>query len=377
MKNIEEIKIFHPDLNVSPNAPLNSRRNLKNPLSEKNYKENINHSRRKFLVGAAILALDSTFPKEVSEKTNIVPRILNHIKSLFNDEDKPKENDQKQENEKMPEKKEASPQMQLLAQEVQIRAHELLKKDKFLPKKLFSENLFLAVQIQESNLEKDAESQAGAIGIMQVKPITVKEVIRYLNILKNNETIKFEGPSAKELSENNVAELMTLIKQNKDLGKAFGKLYFAELFNNFEIGKQAFELGQINQARKKILTAYNWSPNNFKRNENNESAWPLESIQYCDKVLDNLSRLDFIQKEIRKLKIKTDILDLSALLTMELNKYKDIDVENSSFEKMIQSYLEKISTIETIKERPLKKDEIANLISKFNYSVYRLYANLK
>ena len=369
MRNINEIQISPDNSNSYKEKSIPT-------YSNERLKENINQGRRRFLIGAATLALDLVLPTEVDKPESITKGMLEHLKSLLN-RNKSDNTKKKQEIKKPEEKKESPRGMQLLAQEVQIRTHQLIKNKEFFPKELLSENFFLAVQIQESNLEKDAESQAGAIGIMQVRPITVREVIRYLNILRDAGTIKFEGPLAKDLSENNISELMDLIKKNRDLSRAFGKFYFAELLNNFEIGKRTFALGKIDQARRKILTAYNWNPDSFKKNENNESAWPLESRQYCDKVLANLSRLDSIQKEIKDLKMKTDSHDLSALLTMELNKYKDIDTENPSFKTMVRSYLEKINTIENIKERPLKRNEIENLISKFNHSVYRLYANLK
>jgi hypothetical protein len=337
--------------------------------------EKIKITRRNFLKKTALitsaLAVDSLLPQKTSDSEGLA-KIVNKLNADKNDE-----NELAEVRAKIRESIEPSPEMQALAHEIQIRTRQLLKNDDFFPQKLFSDNFLTAVQIQESGLKRDAESEAGAIGIMQVRPITIKEVFRYLHILKNKDLIEFEGPKIQELSDENISDIINIIKKNGDLGRAFGKLYFAELLNNFEIGKKDFTQGSITKARKKILAAYNWNPTSLKKNENNESAWPNESREYYVKILNNIDRLKIIQKEIIKRKMKTDTNMLSALLTIELNKYPDIDNDDTFFVKITNNYLENIHGIENITERPLKEKEIQARINAFNPGSFRLYANNK
>lgn len=272
-------------------------------------------------------------------------------------------------------------EMQELAHEIQVRAHQLLRDENFFPKKLFTDNFFLAVQIQESQLKRDAQSSAGAQGIMQVKPITIKEVVRYLNILENKNDVEFDGPPMHKLSPADINDLLTLINNNGDLGRAFGKLYFAELFNHFDIGKDIYAQGGITKARKKLLVAYNWNPADFKKNETQEKAWPLESQNYYKKIFRYMKILEKIQLKMNSMQMLSKIEDLSPILAIELKKYeRELDEKHPQLddiiEKIIADYLEKISQIEQLKQKKLTPAEIERLIKNFNSLVYRNYKNL-
>jgi len=368
---------FNPnEIPISPEKPsrFNNEHLPKNKESQnseaKNAPEGI--TRRKFMIGLAAFAASNLLPKPVGTNEDILRAMIKHNASSPDKEKTPEFTELR---DKIEKDYTPSAGMRALAYEVQGKARQLLRDDNFLPKKLFSDNFFDAIQIQESQLKQYAQSNKGALGVMQVKPITIKEVMRYLNILETKGVIEFEGPQEKDLSDRNVDDLEFLTRENSDLGEAFGKLYFADLFNNFQIGQDNFSLGGITKARTKLLTAYNWNPDSFKRNENNEAVWPQESKEYCAKIMKNITSLNIIQKEISELKMQTDSRILSTLLTIELNRYKDMDLTNSLFLKMIHSYLGGIHAKEAVLGRPLKKEEVQEMIDDRNYTTYRLFAN--
>lgn len=371
---------FNPnEIPISPENPsrLNNAHLPKNKESQdyqnKNIPEKMTRRKaiKKLFAGTAFIAL-STAAEKLGTNKDILRAMIEYAASSPTKEEPPEFEQLK---EKIEKEYAPSVEMQTLAYEIQGKARQLLKDNNFLPKKLFSDNFFDAIQIQESQLKSYAQSEKGAIGVMQVRPITVKEVIRYLNILETKGVIKFEGPQMKNLSDKDVADLIFLTRENSDLGEAFGKLYFADLFNNFEIGQEIFSLGGITKARTKLLTAYNWNPDSFKKNEHDESVWPQESKEYCVKIMNNITSLNVIQKEISQLEMQTDPRILSTLLTIELNRYKDVDLTNSIFLEMLHSYLGGIHAKEAVLGRPLKKEEVQEMIDDRNHATYRLFVN--
>lgn len=262
--------------------------------------------------------------------------------------------------------------MESLALEIQTSTRKLLEDDNFFPKKLFSKNLLIAIQIQESNLKKDAVSTMGALGVMQVMPITIAEVVRYIGILKKDKKINFKTPLNENLSSKDIESLSTIIKDNPSLGKVFGKLYLADLFNNHDIGKDIYNLGGITKARKKLLVAYNWNPTSFKRNETDESAWPAESRQYYKNIFNFMETLKKVQKKFIAKKIKTNPDELSALLVAELRKYEgEIELNHSLLENSINKYVQGIKDAENKLKRELTEDEIIETLDKLNYEAYK------
>lgn len=325
-------------------------------------------TRRKFLAGAAAALVSMAIPKEID-------KIIDENAQLSSDEKEPSEFEKLKD--EIRKENEPSMEMQNLAIEIQSLAHQIAKKEELLPSKLFTKNFFIAVSIQESNLDKAAQSEAGAIGIMQIKPVTIKEVIRYLNILERQEKIKFDGPQKTEnLSDQDINDLALLTKKNPDLGQSFGKIYFADLFDNFKIGQDIFALGGITKTRKKLLAAYNWNPKKFKENETNEEAWPIETQDYYKKIFKYMDILKEVQLQMDALKMQTDIYELSSILTVELRKYeKEIDNKDPHFEKIIQNitldYLKDIKEMEEIKGRAMKSAEIKRLIKSSNSNAYK------
>lgn len=375
MTNFDKIPIAST---LPEESPIHSNKNIPENKESKNSEtknnpDNITRRKaiKRFLAGTAALAILGN-----AEKIGTTADTLRAmIKYAMTSPTKEKLSELEELRDQIKQEYAPSAEMQTLAYEIQGKARQLLKDNDFFPKELFSDNFFSAIQIQESQLKPYAQSNKKALGKMQVKPITIKEVVRYLNILETKDVIEFEGPQMEDLSAKDVIGLEFLTRENGDLGEAFGKLYFADLFNNFEIGKETFSSGKITEAHIKLLTAYNWNPDSFKRNESNETVWPPESKEYCRKILANMSSLNIIQGEIAKLKMKTNAQELSELLTIELNRYDSLDTQSPLFAKIAHSYLTMILIIENVHGKPLKVKEIKSILNKRNPTAYRVYAN--
>lgn len=242
--------------------------------------------------------------------------------------------------------------------------HEVFQKENFLPKEVFTRNFFIATQLQESNFKPDAESDSGAVGIMQVMPITIKEVVRFLHRLNERGAIKdFYCCKVDALNNRDIKEIIKLIKNNADYGRAFGKLYFADLYKLHKIGKGDAEKGNIRVAQKKLLASYNWDPTKFKRVANNEKRWPKETQDYHKRVFRNMNYLERFQEQIAEAGISSNIDYMSMRLVQAMNSYTKIDGESPIFDKLLANYVSEIKIAEDARlGRRLRDDEIDRII---------------
>lgn len=277
-------------------------------------------------------------------------------------------------------KENASERVQNIVDEIQIIAAVLTKNEKLYPREMFTEELSIAQKIVESGLKLDAESEKNAVGQTQVKPITMKEDIRYANILSRAGDIQTNLPNEKDITEKDISEMITLVKSNAIYANAFKDIYLIDLLNNHGIGKKEFDRGDIDGALKKILAAYNWNPNDFKKYENQESVWPAQSQRYYENIFYYRDLVIKIKAQMGNMQIVTDFSVLSPILAMEINKYEkeldDKDPESKIItQKIIRGYLEVVSEMEKIKEKPLTIEEIQRLVDKFNNRIYKDYQN--
>lgn len=270
--------------------------------------------------------------------------------------------------------------MARVVKEIYVLSEVLTKNEKLFPRQLFPESFLIAQGIAESDLKVDAQSGKGAIGIRQLKPNTLKEDIRYLNILKRSGIIDSSLPPEEQLTQADIEKMCELVKSDPKYGEAFGNLYLADLFSNFKIGQKDYAMGGITKARKKILVAYNWKPDRFKKYEHQEKEWFKESKNYYKKIFHYMEIIDKIEARMIEMKMLTNIHDLSPILTLEIKKYeRELSEEDPRFdetiEKVMQGYLDIIFEMEKIKEKPLVPEEVKRLIDKFNPDVYRDYKN--
>lgn len=307
-----------------------------------------------------------------------------------------KEKDSKTEKEKIAEiKKDEKPTKERLEKahnltiEIQAISRNLLKNDTFFPKKMFSSDFLLAIQAQESGFDKSAQSHKGAVGSMQVMPETIKETLLYVN--KIDKRLSFEE---KDISKDLVNDLIYLIKQNPELGKAFGNLYLAEIFNNFEIGKKSLENNWISLGRKKILATYNWGIRKFMKNATDEESWPSETKNYIEnifadkKIFDQINAKLGIDENNKKISIEKDknkkireTLDLKSnpehikeAIILEIRKFRDdknIEFARMNIEEIVNYYLGEIKIKEKLEKRILKKEEVKKITKELNFKIFK------
>ncbi len=75
-----------------------------------------------------------------------------------------------------------------------LDAYHELRKTEFWNSKILTDNLFIAQQLQESKYKKDSESGAGAVGVMQTKGASIRDVPMFLAKLKRNVNFEYNGP---------------------------------------------------------------------------------------------------------------------------------------------------------------------------------------
>jgi len=265
--------------------------------------------------------------------------------------------------------------------EIQAISMDLLEKDDFFPKKIFSDDYLLAIQAQESGFDKNAESHKGAVGSMQVMPETIREVLFYINKIDNRMNL-----DKNNLTDELVEDLAYLIKQNPSLGKAFGHLCLAEIFNNFEIGKKSLEMNWITLGRKKILAVYNWGIKNFMRNATDEENWPNETKNYIKNIFADMEIFKRINsqlgidenneknKESGKISLKTDPQLIKEIMILEIRKFREdkkIDYAKLDMDKIINYYLSEIRINERIDKEPLKREFLKKLITELNFTIFK------
>lgn len=341
-----------------------------------------------------LVAKESEFSKKLSDKSPESKQELSAIKERLNQEY------QKQEKEKNkpetrndnPPSKERLEKAHRLTIEVQAISRNLLKKDDFFPKKIFSSDFLLAIQAQESGFEKGAQSHKGAVGSMQVMPETIKETLLYINKIDNR--LSFEE---KDITKEFISDIIYLIKQNPELGKAFGNLYLAEIFNNFEIGKKSLENNWITLGRKKILATYNWGIRKFMKNAADEENWPNETKNYINNIsadkkifdqinsklgIDENNKKLLIKKETDKktpnpketLSLKTNPEYIKEAIILEIRKFRDdknIEFSKMNIEEIINYYLGEIKIKEQLEKKSLKKDEVKKIIKELNFKIFK------
>ncbi len=197
------------------------------------------------------------------------------------------------------EKKQIS-EIKKIADSLMRAYYELSNKKEFFPPNLFTPDLFIAQQLQESGYDKEAQSRAQAVGVMQVRKIALLDSVRYLNILKRRNQINYQGP--KHLNNNQVEQILELIKKDANLGRAIGKIYMAMLLNHYQVGKKDWREGRISEAQKKILAAYNAGHSRIKWQS--EKKWPAEARHYYKNIFAYMKKLKTARLWLHKMDFK-------------------------------------------------------------------------
>ncbi len=238
-----------------------------------------------------------------------------------------------------------------------FKAHKELARSRFWPKELLTRDIQIAQQLQESKFNKEAKSNKGAVGVMQNTQSSVIDVVRYLNKLKRNKEIEYDGP--RELSKDQLKEIMTLILKDANCSRIFGKIYLTQLWDGsygYGVGQVEYKAGKLKEAQKKLLASYNAGSKAIK--DESEEKWPEQSIDYCKKIFNYEKRLKNIRRVLAEKEICLKNEDYAAmLLAREMDKPQDIKDKYWLLEK----YLKKIKA-ELIKKNGLLEDEDLRII---------------
>jgi membrane-bound lytic murein transglycosylase MltF len=262
---------------------------------------------------------------------------------------------------------------QEIAEKVLEKYNELFEKGDFVPNEIFSDNFFIATQLQESGYNSKAESSAGAFGVMQTMPITIKEVVRMLDVWKRKEGIGFACKKYDDMTSADVQEIKNLIQEDNNYGRAFGKLYFAGLYKIHKIGEKDFEKGDTKEAQKKLLASYNWNPKDFKKYENREKAWPKESRNYYKRIFRNMEYLELVKAKTKESQIKSNPNYISMRIVQNMNAYRKLNSNDELFEKLLDKYIENLKLSESSRYRKLRDHEIDEVINLTKGQLMRTY----
>ncbi len=360
--------------NISPN---NNKEFSRHHNERKDSRKKI--FRRAFLIGVGATAL-TLVEKEFRPKKKLSSFLLEKLSDFYNrrhllddktSEPEPTEKPAPTDTPKsLPEQPIELTPMQNLAEEVLRSYHEIFRKENFLPPKIFSKNFLIATQLQESKYDPEAESHAGAVGVMQIMPNTIKDTIRCLHIFRKKGITDFSGPKMNELSEEDIEELKNLIKEKADYGRAFGKTYFAALFKIYNIGVSEYKKGNTKLAQKKLLAGYNGG---LKTRSLPERRWRKETKNYCRRIFTYMDYLDDFQKKLKQNNIKSNNDYLSMLLVKEMTTYRKITAHDKLFDDLVNSYIAEIKNAENARQRALKDSEIKTITEKLHAKFTRFY----
>ncbi|MCK5211990.1 transglycosylase SLT domain-containing protein [Candidatus Parcubacteria bacterium] len=205
--------------------------------------------------------------------------------------------------------------------------YELSCSKRWPPNDILNSNFYIAQTLTESNMKPKAQSGAGAKGIMQNMPISVVDVVAYLNKLKRNNEFNYQGPE--HLKKEEIEEVMDLILEKADYSRAFGKLYLCALWDQgygYSVGKKHYERGDIKTAQMELLGSYNGG---YRRVRNEpKRTWPKESRDYADEAMNYIERLKRIRNRFNDFGINLEVKYedyAAALMAREMDKPKKLE----------------------------------------------------
>lgn len=308
-----------------------------------------NKSRRLFLKGlmyGAAATATGVGLKELFDDDGAKKNKINKI-----DQDKTEEPIEKQ---KKDEKKEIKIEIKNIADIFLQTYYELSSSEHWPPTDVVSTDFYIGQQLQESGLNREAESWAGARGIMQNMAISIKDTVRYLNKLSRNTAFDYKGP--KELDKQQMQDIMDLLFENADYSRAFGKLYLCALWDQkwgYRVGKTHYDKGNIKEAQQELLGSYNGGYKRVRQEPMNK--WPSESRQYAKKISNYMERLGNIRDKFNVSEISLSREDYAAaLMAREMDKPKGFKNKCILLDKYTKKIKEKVNQL----NRDLTDEEI-------------------
>ncbi len=208
---------------IYSNSLINSRERQKAQEAKKNNEPN-DPSRRAFLgQGAAVIGAVALAGTGVGVMGNIYKDYQKH-----RDESRSSESMEKVENRQAKTRVTKEEQKTTIKTESEKRniadhfhdSHRVLKeKDDYFPKKLFTNDLLIAQEIQESGCDIDAISSKGAVGLMQNMEISIKDICLFLERLDDKKVITYKGPVYIGEQEKDLYELENKLNATRQIVK--------------------------------------------------------------------------------------------------------------------------------------------------------------
>ncbi len=227
---------------------------------------------------------------------------------------------------------------------------ELSLKEKYWPHNLFTPEFLIAIQIQETNFDPQAESKKHAIGIMQNMDISIQDVARFLTILARHEQIKYSGPES--FTVNELKKIKKLIKNNANYSRAFGKLFLMALYKLYNVGKKELEKGKIEEAQKKLAACYNGG---YTLNKKPSWRWPRESRHYAKMVITYKHLIEKARVQLKKQQIVSNNNYVAMLIVRDMRKHNNLSP------RVIPTYISKLKRAEQERGRPLNDKELRTM----------------
>ncbi len=244
---------------------------------------------------------------------------------------------------------------------------EISRKSEIYPPRIFNNDFFIAIQLTESGYNPESKSKKGASGLMQIMPSAIKDLPEFLSLLQKKNKIQYDGPSKFDKNFDKLVEEITQMGlANPDYNRAIGKLYLANLYFRYKIGKKEFKKGELKQAWKFLAAAYNQGASRTKKSEN---FWTKEARQYYKKVLNYIQRLDNINEHFQKNNLKTRSDYLRMLLAREMETVvASAKARQNKIGRYtaLQKYLKAIKEKEEKLGRALNNAEVKQIVNSQN-----------
>ncbi len=325
--------------------------------------------RRGFIKGAAIAGAAGA-ASHIEKKGEKMARALNFIKNAFTNNDKPQF-------------KANNIEIKNIADHFLKAFEELKMKEKFFPKEIFTRDLLIAQQLQESQYKANAKSRAGAVGTMQNMDISIKDVSQFLEKLDNAGIIEYNGPiylnteSNKKRKEkfgkrifrqSDFIALRHLRIDNPDYSKALGKLYLMQLSNEeygYGVGQKLYKQGKTKDAQAEILGAYNAGYSRVKDIPRNEWQYK-EPREYVKRIFNYMERLKNVRNAMENAGLNRENDSIAMRISREMNKVRGHGHTRKKLLNKTMNYLiEAIKKEQEKKGRELKEEEIIKVFSTF------------
>jgi len=204
-----------------------------------------------------------------------------------------------------------------------------------MPPEVFTPDFFIAQQFQESRYDKTRVSRDGASGVYQNLPVSIMEVVEYLNALRKKENVDYQGPS--KIDNKKAEEIKKILSKKEDWGRAIGKLYLLSIYDpdykyNQYPNKNVFADKSPQEIQKLLLISYHdgpgkrYNPEKCSRNARN----------YYRSVFNFKEEIKQIRKKLATFNFSGEEDYAVVLILRELDNYRDKEKRSRMLKKFVQ-----------------------------------------